>query len=931
MPAQNIEFKSQQDPSALSQGEGRADLPDPLGEKAHDRVDRYDKKLAEVIGGERPILSGEGKGDKFLEAQLATMSAEGMLPEESNAYYRKPQQERVLGYNPIPHQYVFDREGIYKRLARAGVNDVRVAGDSHQQLRRQRIPMEKQIDSATMTIAIPGDLYAAKEMVHIVREKLSGRMLDHPLIIENAVNAQNEGYWDGLLRGIKIFEKDQGLGVEENKRRKYVDFDALAHHYGIYVTEDRNSTLELAKKIDPKTKPLEQLNIRKLVPDGSVLFVATGTMKKYHEIEKICRASGMDVRVRPIYELVDTFVGPQEVSRTYEGNVAEKMQSAFTAWNSMGDEHYRAERLKHLGLNKKQVFILAEDSGFHFAEKGIADEDEFRNIRHTINPDAPFPGVETGPATIGADGVKGFMRKMQGIFARRTQKGEAVDHGISSKSVIAIAPLEQQEYGKIDMHMVSGETRGRVTFTPSTSKDGSLEIANYLIPDPIPGLPRDRTEAQLGEDFMLHHSPRAQAMRAQAIEMQFPKNVGRMPINDYSDQFAAGIVVDEGSYASKHQADQLAKVAHQDGFGVITLPSAIEKAADVEKNILSKSDGIIFAFDPKRAKEEFWRNVYLFTSMIVGEQTHDKYKFTKPFYLVNPNGEFKYLEDLVSDFHHQGTVPENPTTLFRSVKTIEEAVEGLKEDRKSYRRYHIPDYARQEKPNEPEGRRGTKSFNVAVFCSASNKNARYTGEARKLAEMLVKEDFGLVSGAGLLSMMGEVTKVGSEHRSSHRAEHLGSNVPHIMPGEGDARDQMTEFLMARNIYERMEYMIDKSDAFAVMVGGTGTVQEMALLALLKKRAIEGNDPYAKKKMDGKEIVIINTQMDTANRGFFDGLKKIIDVNDPEACEKLGIRFVSSVDEAMDRMRQLRAAKTGVEIGSANTKGRGAAAGASASL
>jgi len=246
MPAQNIEFKSQQDPSALSQGEGRADLPDPLGEKAHDRVDRYDKKLAEVIGGERPILSGEGKGDKFLEAQLATMSAEGMIPEESNAYYRKPQQERVLGYNPIPHQYVFDREGIYKRLARAGVNDVRVAGDSHQQLRRQRIPMEKQIDSATMTIAIPGDLYAAKEMVHIVREKLSGRMLDHPLIIENAVNAQNEGYWDGLLRGIKIFEKDQGLGVEENKRRKYVDFDALAHHYGIYVTEDRNSTLELA-------------------------------------------------------------------------------------------------------------------------------------------------------------------------------------------------------------------------------------------------------------------------------------------------------------------------------------------------------------------------------------------------------------------------------------------------------------------------------------------------------------------------------------------------------------------------------------------------------------------------------------------------------------------------------------------------------------
>ncbi len=52
-------------------------------------------------------------------------------------------------------------------------------------------------------------------------------------------------------------------------------------------------------------------------------------------------------------------------------------------------------------------------------------------------------------------------------------------------------------------------------------------------------------------------------------------------------------------------------------------------------------------------------------------------------------------------------------------------------------------------------------------------------------------------------------------------------------------------------------MMEKSDGFAVMVGGTGTIQELALLALLKKRALEVDDPYAKRYMKDKEIVIIN--------------------------------------------------------------------------
>ena len=185
-------------------------------------------------------------------------------------------------------------------------------------------------------------------------------------------------------------------------------------------------------------------------------------------------------------------------------------------------------------------------------------------------------------------------------------------------------------------------------------------------------------------------------------------------------------------------------------------------------------------------------------------QTHDKYKFRKPLYLVNPKdengvGAFDYLEKLVYDCHHKGTVPENPESLFKSVASLDEAEAGLKEDRLQYRRFHLPAYAVQEEANEPEGRKGSKDFNVAIFCSASNKNSHYLESTKNLAESLVKDNFGLVSGAGGNGMMEQITNVGWDLRRDHGAEHLGSNSPHIQNGEGDVRDRMTQFKLARNI------------------------------------------------------------------------------------------------------------------------------------
>jgi hypothetical protein len=301
--------------------------------------------------------------------------------------------------------------------------------------------------------------------------------------------------------------------------------------------------------------------------------VATGTKKKYDEFKKICSANGISIDVREIFELVDTYASPKEVSATYEGNTAEKIKAAFDAWHKMTEEE-RVKSLDHLGIKKSQAFILAEDSGFHFREPGLANEDEFRNIRHALNLEAPFPGVETGSTTIGSDGVQGFMKKIQSVFMRRAAKGQHIDDRVVKKSVIALAPLEQpKEYGALNMTMVASEVQGTVTFSPMPAT-GPIEIDNYLIPDAIPGSKRHQTEAKLGDKFYTKHSPRALAIQGLSQEMGMPVNPSRVVQDDFSKDFCAAIVVDDHSYASKSQAEKLTTVARGDGFGVITAPSS---------------------------------------------------------------------------------------------------------------------------------------------------------------------------------------------------------------------------------------------------------------------------------------------------------------------------------------------------------------------
>ena len=110
----------------------------------------------------------------------------------------------------------------------------------------------------------------------------------------------------------------------------------------------------------------------------------------------------------------------------------------------------------------------------------------------------------------------------------------------------------------------------------------------------------------------------------------------------------------------------------------------------------------------------------------------------------------------------------------------------------------------------------------------------------------------------------------------------GSNVPHIIELEG-LPDGLATFWLKPDIYTRMEIMIENANAFVIMPGGSGTMQELLALLLLRAQ----NDEL----MQGSAIVIYNRPLPDG-AGFWDSLVDLLKSHGQgDACE-----VVSDIDE-----------------------------------
>ncbi len=276
---------------------------------------------------------------------------------------------------------------------------------------------------------------------------------------------------------------------------------------------------------------------------------------------------------------------------------------------------------------------------------------------------------------------------------------------------------------------------------------------------------------------------------------------------------------------------------------------------NIERKII-ESDA--FVFTPGATLEDLFKAVSIF----VGHQTLDRHLAAKPTVLLNSDHSWDGLFSLLTHLNGLGTVLQKHEEFLLPAASPEQVLELLEGARRSGAPVveRIKSGAQAidsfESP-QPAGHPG----NVCVFCSASIEATAYLTEGYEFGRRLAGAGFGCVSGAGNSGIMGEVVR-GSVDAGGWTA---GSNVPHIIELEG-LPEGLSSFWLRPDIYTRMEIMIERSDAFVIFPGGSGTVQEMIALMIFK---------HQHHASAGKPVVVYN-RMDENGVGFWTPLIKLLE-------------------------------------------------------
>lgn len=319
----------------------------------------------------------------------------------------------------------------------------------------------------------------------------------------------------------------------------------------------------------------------------------------------------------------------------------------------------------------------------------------------------------------------------------------------------------------------------------------------------------------------------------------------------------------------------------------------------MHRDIVEPADAFLFMPLPTKqsarqnARTEIIRQMFKAASIFVGMQTRDPALYidkdiskpTKPVVLLNMDGSWDEFKALLNHMHDIKTVKQDPASYFTFINDDNQIIPNLESVRKIKKAKGQPDkfnFTESDILNFQKDAEGKfkPDFNVCVFCSASTNDKNLIKSAETLGKQLAEHGWGCISGMGSESMMGAVAEGAAEVVQRQVANHeekrgyvAGSNLLRILNMEGRP-DYFDQFWLEKDIYTRMQTMIKESQAFVIMPGGMGTVQELMALLLLKHARGANEGEYL---MEGKDIVIYNPPVaEGSTVGFWDPLITLIE-------------------------------------------------------
>ncbi len=169
---------------------------------------------------------------------------------------------------------------------------------------------------------------------------------------------------------------------------------------------------------------------------------------------------------------------------------------------------------------------------------------------------------------------------------------------------------------------------------------------------------------------------------------------------------------------------------------------------------------------------------------------------------------------------------------------------------------------------------------VAVFCAAAEgARPEYREVAQKLGRALALQRIGLIYGGARVGLMGAVADA-----VLAGGGHVVGVIPQVLVDKEIAHKGVQELHVVDTMHTRKKLMSDLADAFLVLPGGFGTLEE--LFEVLAWQTL---------KLHAKPVVLLNV------KGFYDKLLEFLDVCEQEGTlrgNRNALLVAQEVDEAL---------------------------------
>ena len=181
-----------------------------------------------------------------------------------------------------------------------------------------------------------------------------------------------------------------------------------------------------------------------------------------------------------------------------------------------------------------------------------------------------------------------------------------------------------------------------------------------------------------------------------------------------------------------------------------------------------------------------------------------------------------------------------------------------------------------------------KIENISIFCGAhEGNNPIYAQEAKNIAEIIAKEGINVVFGGGDVGLM----KIVSDTALDNGVKALGISLRSLYELEL-SNPRLDEVIVAETLLDRKDIFMQRSDAFIILPGGVGSLDELAEVMASNQLGII-NKPIGILNTAGYYDHLIAWMHKAVDEGF------ISDANFNEliitdSCEELVERIISEV-------------------------------------